>query len=78
MKDIDVLQSLEEREKLINLFEKYGNLLPQSQKQVFQLYFIEDISQVEIADIIATSRQAVNDALKKSTTKLLQLEKKLG
>lgn len=78
MKDIDVLESLEEREKLINLFEKYGNLLPQSQKQVFQLYFIEDISQVEIADIIATSRQAVNDALKKSTIKLLQLEKKLG
>lgn len=78
MLDKDVLEFIEERERLVSLFEKYGQLLPQSQKQVFQLFYIEDISQIEIAEIVATSRQAVNDALKKSVNKLLELEKKLG
>lgn len=67
---------LEMREKLIQLYETYGNLLPQSQKQVFHLYYIEDLSLTEIANIVVTSRQAISDALNKARLKLLDIDKK--
>lgn len=62
--------NLENREKYTELFEKYKPVLSQTQKQVIHLYLIEDLSIVEIADILATTRQAVNDALKKAQKKL--------
>ncbi len=76
MKQNNPHDKLELRDNLIKLYEKYGNLLPQSQKQVFHHYYIEDLSLGEIAIIIATSRQAINDALKKSRQKLLDIGKK--
>lgn len=67
---------LEERDKLIKLYEKYGNLLSQSQKQVFHLHYVEDLSLTEIAQVIVTSRQAISDALNKARAKLLDIDKK--
>ncbi|UWV77031.1 sigma factor-like helix-turn-helix DNA-binding protein [Mycoplasmopsis cynos] len=40
------------------LYEKYKNFLTQTQKQVFELYFFQDLSYSEIAEITATSRTA--------------------
>lgn len=69
--------TLEERDKLVDLFEKYGNLLTQVQKQAMQLYLIEDLSLQEVADVLATSRQAVNDAIKKGKVKLSKIKEGL-
>ncbi|ENY69383.1 Hypothetical protein MAU_0950 [Metamycoplasma auris 15026] len=72
------MQDLEERDNLIKLFEKYGQLLAQSQKQVLYLYLFEDLSFQEIANELAMSRAAAYDALKKGKQKLLLFDKKIN
>lgn len=62
--------NLDKRDELMELFEKYQNFLTQNQRQTLHLYLIEDLSLVEISDILATSRQAVHDAIKKGEKKL--------
>ena len=62
--------NLTDREIYTQLFEEYQPILSQTQKQVMHLYLIEDLSLVEIAEIMATTRQAINDALKKAQKKL--------
>ena len=69
---------LEQREKVSLLFDSYKELLSQSQKQVLHLYLIEDLTITDISEILATSRQAINDALKKGTRKLISINKKLN
>ncbi|MGL5204701.1 MAG: sigma factor-like helix-turn-helix DNA-binding protein [Metamycoplasmataceae bacterium] len=59
-----------EREELIKTFLKYDFILTQNQKQIMHLYYIEDLSISEIADIVATTRSAVFDALDKARKKL--------
>ena len=61
--------NLQAREEYTNLFEQYKPILSQAQKQVMHLYLIEDLSIVEISSILATTRQSVNDALKKAQKK---------
>lgn len=68
---------LEKREELVNLFEKYQNLLSQSQKQALHLHLLEDLSLREIAQIQATTHQAVHDAIKKGTKKLEDIASKV-
>ncbi|MGX9339177.1 sigma factor-like helix-turn-helix DNA-binding protein [Mycoplasma sp. 332] len=72
------MEDIEEREKIIKLFDKYGQLLPQSQKQALYLHLIEDLSFAEIADELAMSRPGAFDAVKKARQKLILLDKKLG
>ncbi|MEE3927978.1 sigma-70 family RNA polymerase sigma factor [Mycoplasmopsis ciconiae] len=67
------LQDIETIEEYTLLFEKYQNFLTQNQKQVFMLYFFENLSYSEIAEIMATSRSAVYDTLKKAMTKLKKI-----
>ena len=69
--------NLKERDELINLFEKYGNLLTQTQRQTFQLYYFEDLSLQEIAKIVASTRSGVFDALKKAKNKLFLFKAKI-
>ncbi|UWD34239.1 sigma factor-like helix-turn-helix DNA-binding protein [Mesomycoplasma molare] len=66
------MDNLENRELLINLFEKYSSFLTQNQRQIFQLYFFEDLSYAEISQITATTRSAIFDALKKTKIKLMK------
>ncbi|UWW01490.1 hypothetical protein NW064_00935 [Mycoplasmopsis felis] len=60
------------------LFERYKNLLTQNQLQVFELYFYKDLSYREIAEIIATTRTAVYDTVKKTLKKLDLLNSKIN
>lgn len=69
--------TLEEREQLTTLFEQYGKLLTQVQSQAMHLYLVEDLSLQEVADVLATSRQAVNDAIKKGKAKLFKIKEGL-
>ena len=66
--------TLDEREKITSLYETYQGLLTQTQKQVLHLLLMEDLSLGEIAEILATSRQAVNDAVQKGKKKLLKIQ----
>lgn len=62
----------------IELFEVYSEVLTKHQKEIFSLYFECDLSLGEIAEIHSTTRQSVNDALRKSKDILIDMENKLG
>ncbi len=66
------------REETIDLFERYKGLLTQTQSQAIYLHYIEDLSLAEIAEIVATSRSAVHDAIKKAEKKLYKIHENLS
>ena len=47
------------------LFDFYGPLLTDRQRDVFRMYFQEDLSLAEIGEELDVSRQAVYDLLKR-------------
>ncbi len=59
------------------LFDIYGELLTEKQKELYMLYYLEDYSLAEIAEIKKISRQGVRDTVKKSFEHLLKYESKL-
>lgn len=60
------------------LFDFYGEMLTDRQKEVLDLYFNEDLSLSEISENMGITRQGVRDAIKKAEAILLNLEEKLG
>lgn len=59
------------------LFDFYGNLLTDNQKNILNLYCNYDLSLGEISERKDISRQAVYDTIKRSENKLENFEKKL-
>ncbi|MDE6004061.1 MAG: DNA-binding protein [Oscillospiraceae bacterium] len=64
--------------KYVLLLDCYGELLTKRQKQIAELYYNEDFSLSEIAEMQNITRQAVRDSLRHSENILLQTEEKLG
>ena len=60
------------------LYDFYGELLTQRQKEILQFYYDENLSLSEIADELDISRQAVHDAIHKAERSLRTYEEKLG
>ena len=60
------------------LYDFYGQLLTDKQRQVMALYHEENLSLSEIAGEYGISRQAVHDTLKKAEQSLTEYENKLG
>ncbi|MBM6828108.1 YlxM family DNA-binding protein [Anaerotignum lactatifermentans] len=60
------------------LYDFYGELLTEKQKQVFELHYQDDLSLTEIGEELSVSRQAVRDQLKRTEKILLDYEQKLG
>ena len=60
------------------LLDCYGELLTERQRDIAELYYNEDFSLSEIADMRDITRQAVSDSLKHSEQMLWQTEEKLG
>lgn len=60
------------------LYDFYGDLLSEKQRDAFDLYYNEDLSLAEIAADWGTSRQNVHDALKKAEAAMAALEEKTG
>lgn len=60
------------------LIDFYGNLLTERNRLFMELYFSEDMSLSEIADIEGVSRQAVHDSIHRGLLRLTQYEEKLG
>ena len=68
---------MERKVEISMLLQIYGNLLTKKQQDVMNLYYNDDLSLSEIAEINKISRQGVNDIIKKGETNLLEYEKVL-
>lgn len=69
---------LEKKNFFNSLFDYYGDLLTEKQKEYFQNYYFDDLSLAEIASLHNVSRNAIFDQLKKIYAALEQYEEKLG
>jgi uncharacterized protein len=72
------LDTLQTRERLVALFDRYGSLLTDHQRDVLELHLRSDWSLAEIATHQRTSRAAVHDIIRRSTSALQEYEKRLG
>lgn len=59
------------------LFDFYGVMLSSTQQQAVNLYYNDDLSLKETADILDMSRQGVRDALSRAQNILYDYEEKL-
>jgi hypothetical protein len=69
---------LEETTRLHLLYDFYGKLLKDRQRKYFEMYFRDDLSLGEIAEIEDISRQAVFEQVKRIAKTLEDYERKLG
>lgn len=69
--------TLAKREEIIDLYDLYGNLLTEKQKEYFENYYFDDLSISEIAINFGVSRNAVFDQLKRVNQILTEYEAKL-
>lgn len=60
------------------LFDFYGEMLTERQKEFYDLYYNEDLSLTEIAENYNMSRQGVRDAIVRAEATLEELEEKTG
>ena len=63
--------------RMTMLFDFYGELLTDRQKEFFDLYYNEDLSLAEIAEIAGITRQGVRDSIKRGEMTLRELDEKL-
>ncbi len=64
--------------RMTMLFDFYGDLLTERQKEFLDLYYNEDLSLAEIAENAGITRQGVRDVLMRSEAILTELEQKTG
>ena len=60
------------------LFDFYGETLTEKQRELFDLYYNEDLSLAEIAEHAGIPRQGVRDSIKRAEHALREMEEKLG
>lgn len=60
------------------LFDFYGELLTDKQREYFDLYYNEDLSLAEIAEQAGITRQGVHDNLVRAENALKEYETKTG
>jgi predicted DNA-binding protein YlxM (UPF0122 family) len=72
------LDTLQARGKTLALYERYGALLTEHQREVIDLYLRSDWSLAEIAQHEGTSRAAVHDIVRRSTRALQDYDRRLG
>ena len=60
------------------LFDFYGDMLTDRQKEFYDLYYNEDLSLSEIAENYGISRQGVRDVIVRAEAALTELEDKTG
>ncbi len=59
------------------LLDFYGEMLTEKQRNLMDLYYNDDLSLGEIAEIEEITRQGVRDSIKRGELFLLELEEKL-
>ena len=60
------------------LFDFYGDILTDKQRELFDLYYNEDLSLAEIAEHLGITRQGVRDGIVRAEEIITNLEDKLG
>ena len=60
------------------LYDIYGALLTERQRQLFELYYNDDLSLSEISEEAEITRQGALDAIGHAEAALLRFEEKLG
>lgn len=68
---------IEKTTRLNLLFDFYHALLTPKQQEYMKMYYVEDFSLVEIADLANVSRQAIYDNIKRTEGILESYESKL-
>ncbi len=64
--------------QLALLYDLYGEVLTEKQKDVFELYYNNDYSLAEIAEHIGMTRQGVRYIVKRAEEILCDMEDRLG
>ena len=67
-----------EATELVLLYDYYGDLLTERQKECFELRYNQDLSLGEIASELGISRQGVHDNLNRTEALLRNMEAKTG
>lgn len=67
---------LDERNNLTELFDIYGALLSDKQREVLGTVLNQDIGESELAELFGESRQSVHDAIFKARAQLKTFEDK--
>ena len=60
------------------LYDFYGDLLTDRQKEFYDLYYNEDLSLAEIAENYGITRQGVRDIIVRAESTLVEFEEKTG
>lgn len=60
------------------LYDYYGGMLTEKQRDCFDMRYNQDLSLGEIADALGVSRQAVNDNLTRTEAALRRMEGNIG
>lgn len=60
------------------LFDFYGELLTDKQREYYDLHYNEDLSLAEIADESGISRQGVWDIIRRAEAAMTEIEQKTG
>ncbi len=68
------MSSLEGKVELSLLFDFYGALLREDQREIMTMYFYDDMSLSEIAENAGITRQGVHDIIKRAGVKLSHYE----
>ena len=69
---------MEDREYLVILYDYYGELLSDKQREYFEEYYFDNLSLSEISENDGKSRNAIHKSIKSSSSKLYEYEEKLG
>ena len=64
--------------RMTMLFDFYGELLTERQKEFYELYYDEDLSLSEIAENYGISRQGVRDVIVRAEAYITEIEDKTG
>lgn len=68
---------METKVELAYLYDFYGELLNEHQRQIFEDFVLNDFSLGEISAEVGISRQGVNDMVKRTSKKLVEYEERL-
>ncbi len=60
------------------LYDFYGEMLTDKQRDMVEQYYQNDLSLSEIAENAGISRQGVRDSIKRAELQLFEMEEKLG